>query len=62
MELYDLASDPAETRNLVAEMPDKASAMVQTLDEWVAEHRADADTPDPFTILMPHWELGGAIF
>ena len=62
VELYDLASDPAETRNLVAEMPDKAAAMVQTLDEWVAEHRADADTPDPFTILMPHWELGGAIF
>ena len=62
VELYDMASDPAETKDIARERPQLAAKMVQALDEWVAAHRDDAEAPDPFTILMPHWHLSGAIF
>ncbi len=35
-ELYDLAQDPREERNLIEEMPDLASAMRQELEDWIA--------------------------
>jgi hypothetical protein len=43
-ELYDLAADPGETRNLVREHPD-ASRYATRLAEvlgWAEQHRADA--------------------
>ncbi len=38
-ELYDLASDPGETRNLVAERPERAAELRRILHEW------DRDVP-----------------
>ena len=33
-ELYDLAADPSETRNLAAEKPDEARELTRRLDDW----------------------------
>ncbi len=38
--LYDLISDPGETRDLSAELPDKARDLALLLDEWYS--RVDA--------------------
>ena len=35
-ELYDLASDPGETRNLIAELPGQAGQLGPILDAWIA--------------------------
>lgn len=40
VELYDLADDPGEQRNLVASMPDKARALLATLHAWQRETKA----------------------
>jgi arylsulfatase A-like enzyme len=35
-ELYDLARDPAESRNLMAERRDEARGLEEALEEWAA--------------------------
>jgi len=37
LELYDLAADPAEARDLAAARPELAAALATALDEWVAK-------------------------
>jgi arylsulfatase A len=39
MQLYNLAADPAEEKNLVKEMPDKVNALLLLLDEQVQSGR-----------------------
>jgi len=39
-ELYDLAADPGETSNLVEREPERAAAMEQALENWIAEQLA----------------------
>jgi len=45
-ELYDLVSDPGESRNLAAEMPDRVAAMRVAIDAWVESCRASDDGRD----------------
>ncbi|MEE8170364.1 MAG: sulfatase [Phycisphaerae bacterium] len=44
-ELYDVASDPTETRNLAADMPDRVRAMSAALDAFRAPWWTAATTP-----------------
>jgi len=46
-ELYDLAKDPGETRNLAEELPDVTKRMEKLMDRWVSENLARAGHPDP---------------
>lgn len=45
VELYDLAHDPGETRNLAPEQSARASAMRSRLDDWLAASGARMPTP-----------------
>jgi len=40
VELYDLAKDPAEKKNLAAAQPKVLASMLQRLDEWQREQKA----------------------
>jgi uncharacterized sulfatase len=44
VELYDLADDPGEERDLASEKADKAKALRQKLHAWRAE--VDAQMPE----------------
>jgi arylsulfatase A-like enzyme len=44
-ELYDMAADPAEQRNLAATMPDKVRELARIWETRCAEFSADAKTP-----------------
>jgi len=44
-ELYDLAEDPGETRNLAGERPDVAAEMQAKLDRWISETLAGREDP-----------------
>ena len=46
--LFDLASDPDELHNLVAEQPERARAMAARLEEWLGsfEHRTGEPEPE----------------
>lgn len=46
-ELYDLASDPGETKNLVNELPDVGSTLMQKLTEIVCNGRTTPGTKQP---------------
>jgi len=59
-ELYDLRSDPDETRNLAEERPDLAGAMETELEAWIAERlRAQGKREDPVreTGVSLGWEV-----
>jgi len=43
LELYNLAKDPSETRNLAAEMPDVAAKLRAQLGQW--RQRVNAQMP-----------------
>jgi arylsulfatase A-like enzyme len=45
MELYDLKSDPGETKNLAAAEPERVAALRKTLDDWKRDVRAVDATP-----------------
>ena len=47
LELYDLAADPAETKNLAAEMPEKAEELRRALHGWLLDVDAQMPTPNP---------------
>ena len=47
LELYNLADDPSETRDLAAENPEKAAALRRTLSEWRQAVRANMPTANP---------------
>ena len=49
-ELYDLADDPNEQKNVAAEHPEVVAAMHARLDAWLAEHLGDR--PDPMAIVV----------
>ncbi|NBS31596.1 MAG: DUF4976 domain-containing protein [Planctomycetia bacterium] len=40
VELYDLANDPSESRNLAQQFPEKATGLLQTLTSWQQETQA----------------------
>ena len=46
-ELYDLASDPGESRNLAATQPERVARMRAQLREWLQVHPARASNPGP---------------
>jgi arylsulfatase A-like enzyme len=46
-QLFDLAADPAETRDLSAVHPDRAAALAALLRRWRAEHRRGQPRPEP---------------
>ena len=49
-ELYDLANDPSELRNLAAEQPDRVALMLEAMGPWTtyrAENRAGEETLSP---------------
>jgi arylsulfatase A-like enzyme len=54
-ELYDLASDPGETRNVVAEHPELAARLSERIGRWRAEHR-HARPPAPQRTVSPEEE------
>ncbi len=51
--LFDLAADPHETRNLIAERPDMAGHAARLLETWRAEMtRGNADGLDPMQTVL----------
>ncbi len=46
-ELYDLAADPGEERNLVRQEPNRARALQAQLDDWLASVARRAEEPAP---------------
>ncbi|MCP5118876.1 MAG: arylsulfatase, partial [bacterium] len=49
-ELYDLASDPMQEKNAIAEHPEVAARMRSHLDSWWADVHETANEPQPVTI------------
>jgi arylsulfatase A-like enzyme len=47
VELYNLADDMGETRNLADEMPEKTEEMMQILHSWQKEVGAEGMDPNP---------------
>ncbi len=47
LELYDLANDPAESKNLASSHPEQASALLETLRDWRGAVGAQMPTPNP---------------
>jgi arylsulfatase A-like enzyme len=47
VELYNLADDLTETKNLAASMPEKATALRQQLHQWRQQVAAQMPTPNP---------------
>jgi hypothetical protein len=45
-ELFDLAADPGETRNLAARRPDDARRLHLLLEAWRARGRSDAQADE----------------
>ncbi len=46
-ELYDLATDPAETKNLSAKRPADVARLEKKFDAWLEDVRCDASKPAP---------------
>lgn len=46
-ELYDLAADPGETRNLADREPERVAAMLRALRDWRKSVGAQENTPNP---------------
>ena len=51
-ELYDLATDPTEMRNLVSAQPEKVRTLASQWDVWAKRAHVDAST-NPFTRATP---------
>jgi arylsulfatase A-like enzyme len=47
LELYDVAADPGETKDLSSEMPDEAARLARMLAEWRKAVGAKMPTPNP---------------
>jgi arylsulfatase A-like enzyme len=47
VELYDLAADIGETKDLAAAMPEKAAALRKQLQDWRTRVKATMPTPNP---------------
>jgi hypothetical protein len=47
LELYNLADDPSEMKNLAAEKPDAAQGLRERLHVWLDEVSAQLPTPNP---------------
>ena len=54
LELYDMVSDPAETKNLFEERPEIANRLIQTYENWFA----DVSSTRPDNYAPPHIILG----
>jgi arylsulfatase A-like enzyme len=49
LELFDLEADPGETRNLVAEEPERTVELTDLLRDWRQQHRSSAPAPGPIS-------------
>lgn len=47
VELYNLANDPCETKNVAAEEPAKAEELRRRLDGWLESVKAQMPAPNP---------------
>ncbi len=47
VQLFDLAADPAEQRNLADDLPNTVRDLTARLDDWVERRRAQSGKPDP---------------
>jgi len=56
-ELYDLANDVGESKDLAATQPDRAKALRTRLDAWLKT--VDAQLPTPNPAYDPAAEQGG---
>jgi len=59
-ELYDLSSDPRESKNLIAQYPDESLRLVNELQVWRQEVGALMPTPNPEDMVEVHQVLLGA--
>lgn len=48
-ELYDLATDLGETKNLAAERPAEVARLAAAFDAWIADVKRDASEPAPWS-------------
>ena len=62
LELFDLASDLSETRNISGEQPDKANAMAKRLAEWRRSVSAQMPVPNTNYILVPLRSQSDGVF
>jgi len=49
-ELYDLASDPGESKNLAAERPADLARLTAAFEHWLADVKRDASDPAPYPV------------
>lgn len=47
VQLFDLAADPTEQRNLAGERPEVVEELTARLDQWVARRLSETGQPDP---------------
>jgi arylsulfatase A-like enzyme len=60
VELYDMETDPYQTRNLAEEQPQLRAELLQRMAAWVEEQRALSGwRPDPLTAILHERGLGG---
>jgi hypothetical protein len=57
VQLYDMAADPGETRNLCRERPDRVQAMVDQLKAIVARGRSTPGRPQMNDVEVDIWRL-----
>ncbi len=55
-QLYDLAADRAETRNLIVEQPEKAKELLALLEKYVAEGRSTPGAAQKNTVPVKIWK------
>ena len=57
VQLYDMQTDPGETRNLQAEQPEKVRELIQLLEGYVAEGRSTPGASQQNDVPVDIWKL-----
>ncbi|WP_026955104.1 sulfatase family protein [Algoriphagus vanfongensis] len=61
VQLYNLASDPGETKNLQAENPEKVASLKELLSKYIQEGRSTPGAPQPNDPIDGEWKQIGFI-